>query len=337
MKRVTIKDIARVANVSYATVSRALSDNPEISEATRSRIKKLCHEMGYTPNVMARSLVTRSTNTLGIIVPDVSNPFFSEIVLYMERFAGLHGYSSIICNSWRDLETEKKDLELLFSKQIDGLIFSPFSADSSEFVNDYAKKVPTVIVSDNFTGENLSRVRIDNFMGAYNGTRHLISLGHKNITLLGVRDSSLTHKNRKHGFLAASSEYNIESDIVFSTFNSSSIEAGYELSKKYFKSHAELPSAVFAINDLGALGVLQAADELGISVPEELSVLGFDNIVFSALPKIMLTTIANPISELCRAAIDLLLNMINGSQTEPTDICIMPKLVIRNSCAAVKE
>lgn len=336
MGGITIKDIAKIANVSYATVSRALSGKPGIGEDTRIKIKAICEEMGYTPNIMARSLVSKSSSTLGIIVPDISNPFFSEMCLHLESYASLKGYSTILCNSRRDHMREENYFKMLQSQQVDGVVFSPFSLDSTTVVSKYAESVPTVIISDNFAGKDLSCVRVDNHIGAYDGTKHLISLGHKKILLFGVRADSVTHTNRTNGYLAAMKECGLEPSILRSSYNASSIPNGYLLAKEYFKTEKEFPTAIFAINDLVGMGILQAADECGIKIPEDISLLGFDNIMYSALPKIMLTTVSQPKDQISKETIDLLFSMIRSKEpVELKDICIKPELIIRDSCKSI--
>lgn len=337
MGGITIKDIAKVANVSYATVSRALSGKPGIGEETRVRIKRICEEMGYTPNIMARSLVVKSTNTFGIVVPDISNPFFSEMCLHLESYASQKGKSTILCNTRRDYHREENYLRMLLSQQVDGIIFSPFALDSSELISQYAKKVPIVVISDNFSGKDLSCVRVDNYVGTYNGTKYLLSLGHKRIALLGRRAGSVTMTNRTNGYIDAMNEAGLEPEVIENFYNASSIQNGYLIAKDYFAQRRDsLPTAIFAVNDLVAMGVIQAADECHLRIPEDISLLGFDNIMYSALPKIMLTTISQPKDAISRATVDLIMNMIENKEgIKPMDICIKPEIVVRDSCCAV--
>lgn len=335
MSNITIKDIAMMAGVSYATVSRALSGSPEVSESTRERILALCQHVGYTPNVIARSMIKKNTFSIGMILPDISNPFFSEIALYAEECANANGYNIFICNSHRDPEKEQNYFQLLASRQVDGIIFHPSSASYAQ--REYINRMPTVILGDNLGAVAQNIVHFDNRKGAYLGTRHLIELGHRDIALLAIKRNSISHNIRLEGFLSAIQEAGVHYRVLDSPYSNSSIEHGYEIAKKFFMEEKKLPTAVFAITDTMALGVIKAADEVGIRIPDDISLIGYDNITYSSLPKIMLTTVETPKKQLGEEAVNLLIDVIQHKEErrEMQEIVLQPSLMERETCKKI--
>ena len=190
MKAVTIKDIAKAANVSYSTVSRALSGSPEISAETRERILQLCKEMRYTPNTVARAMVMKSTKLLGLILTGVNNPFMSELAYHIDRQARARGYNIVICNSSRNAEQEREIFELMLGRQVDGIIICPSGPESYETLQPYLSRIPTVFVGENLRKAPESYVSVDNSRGAYIGVEYLHSLGHQDILYFGRRRGS---------------------------------------------------------------------------------------------------------------------------------------------------
>lgn len=198
-KKVTIKDIAKVANVSYATVSRALSGSPEIGEDTRERVLRICREMGYTVNYVARSMVMQHTHLLGLIVSNIDNPFMSELAYHIELRARERGYNLMLCNSLHDMEQEKQAFELLLGRQVDGVILLPSFTESYQNLKPLLSKVPTVFMSENLRDLPESYVAVDNARGVRIGTEYLYRLGHRDILYFGRRKGSMTHQLRAEG------------------------------------------------------------------------------------------------------------------------------------------
>ncbi len=334
MKNVTIKDIAKVANVSYATVSRALSNSPEISTETRERIVKICKEMGYTTNFVARSMVMKRTKLIGLIVTSIENPFMSEIAYHIELNARARGYNIMLCNSSNDLAQEEQVFELLMGRQVDGIIIVPSSIDTYGRLKRYLNKVPTVFVSENLRDAPESYVAVDNYRGTYIGTEYLYSLGHRNILYFGYRKGSNTHQLRSDGYSDACRDYKITPCFFNSPYMASSIQNGYALAKQLFASRFDY-TAIFASTDSNALGVLQAADECGVRIPEDLSLLGFDNIHFTGLPKINLTTIEQPKMTMAAIAVDMMLEKLRNPSLGYSHQILLPTLIKRKSCISL--
>ncbi|MBR6086045.1 MAG: LacI family DNA-binding transcriptional regulator [Spirochaetales bacterium] len=331
MEKVTIKDIARVANVSYATVSRALSGSSEIGEATRERILKICNEMNYIPDSVARSMVKKHTNILGVVTASINNPFMSELIEAIEITAREKGYNLMVCNSAYDLDLEKRQFSLLLGRRVDGIIVIPAGQESACNLSAFQTNIPVVYVSENLTDTDQSFVAIDNAAGAKLGVEYLNSLGHKKILYLGRREGSLTHTLRSEGVLNACNELGM--DVVFKDNEAqgkSSMDAGYRLAKEYFRDPCGC-TAIFCATDSLALGTMQAADELGLKIPEYISLLGFDNISFTGLPRIGITTVEQPKTEMAQAAFELVTRELEEGEARPS-VSIAPRLVIRTSC-----
>ena len=356
VKRVTLKDVAARAGVSFSTVSRALNDRPEISTETKAQVRAACKELGYIPNIAARSLVSRRTRTIGLLVPDISNDYFAGAALAIEEAARENGYRVLLCNSLRDSAREAEAVDALLSQQVEGLIVAPVSAASADSLQDSLHSLPHVYLGNNH-GDDCSYVVIDNKRGAYEATRYLLCLGHRNILYLGGRQGSLTRQFRVSGFYKAMEEVpgahaqqKIECDCAQETYRMIRALLG----------RRELPDAVFAYSDRIALQVLQAcvrsgkslsqwlssvqlfpqvllnvrlqaADECGVDIPKQLSLVGFDNISYASLPRINLTTVSQHKRQVGRTAVLRLFEQIQGKVGRTVDI-LQPELIIRGTC-----
>ena len=330
MKSVTLKDVAKAAGVSYATVSRALSGSPQIGSDTRERIIKLCDEMGYTTNYVARSMVMKKTDLIGLVVPSIDNQFMSELAYYAEMSARSHGYNIMLCNSGPDLKQEKTVVKLLLGRQVDGILIVPQSPKTYENIRAYTDQVPTVFLSENLRDQPQSYVAADNSRGTYIGTKYLYELGHRDILCFGRRHTT-THQLRAEGYMKACQELGLQQRFVNSEFSRSSIANGYEMARELFSKPIDY-TAIFASTDSNALGILKAADELHIDIPGRLSLIGFDNITATGLPRIDLTTIEQPKRDMAVQAVDMLRDKIeNGTQGYVHQI-LLPTLIKRGTC-----
>lgn len=335
MKNVTIKDVAKAAGVSYSTVSRALTGSPEISEETRSRILQICKEMNYTVNTVARSMVKKSTKLLGMIIPSVNNPFMSELAYHIDRQARARGYNIILCNSSRDPEQERELFELMIGRQVDGILLSPAGMESYEKLYPYLSRIPTVFIGENLREMPESYVSVDNFRGAQMGVEYLYKLGHREILYFGRRRGSTTHQLRAEGYAAACEHYGLTPHYCNNSFSSSSIKYGYQLAKQLFSQELRY-TAIFAATDTNALGIMQAAEEVNIRIPGDLSLLGFDNIRDASLPRIGLSTIEQPKKMLASVAVETLLDKIQNDRDGYSHRILSPALVERTSCAPLR-
>ena len=330
MKNVTLKDVAKAAGVSYATVSRALSGSSQIGSETRERVLKLCDEMGYTTNFVARSMVTKRTNLIGLVVPSVDNQFMSELAFHAEVSARSHGYNIMLCDSGPDLRQEKTVVKLLLGRQVDGILIVPQSSRSYESLKPYLDQTPTVFLSENLRDQPQSYVAVDNSRGTYLGTQYLYELGHRDILYFGQRQST-THQLRAEGYLKACQELGLAPRYFNSEYTRSSIQGGYQLAKELFQKPLDY-TAIFASTDSNALGVLTAADELGIDIPGRLSLIGFDNISATALSRIALTTIDQPKKAMAVQAVDMLRDKIEHGTQGYVHQILLPTLIRRGTC-----
>lgn len=330
MKNVTLKDVAKAAGVSYATVSRALSGSSQIGSETRERVLKLCDEMGYTTNFVARSMVTKRTNLIGLVVPSVDNQFMSELAYHAEVSARSHGYNIMLCDSGPDLRQEKTVVKLLLGRQVDGILIVPQSSRSYESLKPYLDQTPTVFLSENLRDQPQSYVAVDNSRGTYLGTQHLYELGHRDILYFGQRQST-THQLRAEGYLKACQELGLAPRYFNSEYTRSSIQGGYQLAKELFQKPLDY-TAIFASTDSNALGILTAADELGIDIPGRLSLIGFDNISATALSRIDLTTIDQPKKAMAVQAVDMLRDKIEHGTQGYVHQILLPTLIRRGTC-----
>lgn len=330
MKNVTLKDVAKAAGVSYATVSRALSGSSQIGSETRERVLELCDKMGYTTNFVARSMVTKRTDLIGLVVPSVDNQFMSELAYHAEVSARAHGYNIMLCDSGPDLKQEKTVVKLLLGRQVDGILIVPQSSRSYENLRSYLDQVPTVFLSENLRDQPQSYVAVDNSLGTYLGTQYLYELGHRDILYFGQRQST-THQLRAEGYLKACQELGLTPRYFNSEYTRSSVQGGYQLARELFQRPLDY-TAIFASTDSNALGVLTAADELGIDIPGRLSLIGFDNISAAALSRIDLTTVDQPKRAMAVQAVDMLRDKIEHGTQGYVHQILLPTLIKRGTC-----
>lgn len=325
---VTIIDIADKVGVSYTTVSRALNDKKGVSDKMREKIIKAAKEMGYQPNILARGLVSNSSKTIGLIIPDIINPFFPEIARGIEDAASNKGYTVFLSNSNWEIEKEQKCINSLVSNRVDGIIINPNSTDNLEKLQKL--DIPIVYVNTKVKDEDVSFIGIDNVSGAKSATQHLIDCGYTKIAYLGGTVKSYSNNMRMKGYKETLIENNFEIDeelIVNSKFNT---DVAYDETKKLLILKNP-PDAIFAANDIIALGVLHAVDESGIKTPGEFGVIGFDDISEASLYQIQLTTMSLPKYFMGIKAFDLLIDQIENDNMHNAQYIIKPKLVQRKT------
>ena len=328
-KRATIKDVAALAGVSAATVSRALDDRPEISSETKERVRSACAQLGYVPNAAARGLAGHATHTIGLVLPDISNPYFSGMATAIEQTAAEHGYRVFLSNSLRKEDRELRVMENLVARQVDGILVNPVSPESQLRHREVLGGLPCVYLGANHD-ESPSYVMADNETGAYAAARYLIRLGHRDILFLGGRTTSRTREQRIRGFRRALAEAGLEGRELPAPPNVTLMRQwSYETALELLKG--PLPDAIFAYSDMTALKVLEAAEERGVRIPEDLSMVGYDNIAFGALHRIHLTTVSQHKYQQGQIAVERLLEKINGSRAHTEDI-LEPELIIRSTC-----
>lgn len=325
---VTIKDIAKSLGISYSSVSRALNNKPGVSDETRKRVMAQAKKMSYKPNAIAIGLVKKQSNTIGVIIPDITNSFFGEVTEGIIQTAEHTDYTVFLCISNWDVEIEKAYLKTLQEKQVDGIILKSAS-DSEEENYRNIINVPYILLEGNPNyGNNF--VGVNNKRGAYMGTEYLIKRGYKNIAFTGGSIDSYTNRQRVEGYISALRDYDIKIDYNLILYNDFTIQGGYKSAKQLFKNNKEV-DAIFAGNDVIALGVLDYANKQNLNVPEDLGVMGFDDIFYGELPQIQLTTVYQPKYNLGKYALDILIDEISKEHSDCKNIILEPKLIVRNT------
>lgn len=334
MKQVTIKDIAREAGVSIATVSRALNDREGISEERKREILDICERFCYTPNGLARGLVKRRTKTIGILMPEIRSPFYAELMALASDFAYKKGYQVLLCHSFRDLRAESRYLQLLAENQVEGVLTFPIGPRSTETLVRYSTNFPIVSLNEMPPQSNIPYICGNEEMAGRIATEYLISIGCKNLMFVGFKAERLAHCYRRASFLETVRKWRIPARVYECGLDyRSSFERGYGHFRHFLSSGEEMPDGVVAASDATANGIVKACRESGIRIPEDFSLIGFDNIS-TELPPLELTTVAISHEEQVEKAVNLLLSLIDGRQMSWSEraVKLSPRLIERKSC-----
>ncbi|NMA18698.1 MAG: LacI family transcriptional regulator [Clostridiaceae bacterium] len=327
---VTLFDIAQIAGVSCSTVSRALGDFKGTNADVRKRIHKIAKELGYDRNGLARSLVTRQTKTIGLLLPDLTNPFFIAILSAMETIANEAGYSVLISCSFWDQKTEQEELNVLLESRVDGIFFYPCARLEKGKVANI--RVPLVVSGQQSSRfPEISFVNIDHHRSLVLSVHHLVECGYKKIAYFGGNAHSPTAHVRLNAFKDAVRNQKMPMSDIEISEGEYSIKSGYDRGLNTLDSKSP-PDGIICGDDLIALGVMQAASELGITVPDDLGIIGYDDVLYAALPQIMLTTIRVPCEEIGSVGMKLLLRLMSGTKKKlGMQVLLFPELVIRNT------
>ncbi len=332
----TIKDVAREAKVSISTVSRVLNMSGYTSEKTKEKVLNAVKKLDYKGSLVAVAMVKKQTLTLGFIIPDIKNIFHSDLTRAVEDGANSHGFNLFLCNTDNNLQKEVEYIHLLIAKGVDGIIFS-----SPEVKNKNIKEVkekfpdlPIVILGSKFHNLTINEILVDNFDGGYRATSHLLELGHKDIAFISGGIDSYSSIERHKGYKFALNESGIPINDDFVIFDRFYIESGYKNALKLLQKNKR-PTAIFAGSDSIAVGIYKAARELNIKIPEQLSVVGFDDSQYAEILSPMLTTIHTPIKEMGQRAIEIIVKSIKEKKIIKETLVLYPTLVERESTMAV--
>jgi DNA-binding LacI/PurR family transcriptional regulator len=335
---VSIKDIARVAGVSHSTVSRALSNSPLVSQATRVRIQGLAREMGYSPDAQARSLVSGRTQTLGVVVTTISDPFIAQIVQAIESTAQDRGYTVILSSSNAEPEREIAAVEMLQSQRVEAVLVTSSRVGALYQHHLDRLGVPVVLINSHSEerGPYTYSVSVNNRRGGWLAARHLAQLGHRRIAYVrGPADHS-DDQERLAGYRQALEGAGLGYDPQL-CIHGTGQSAGSECALPALLGVPNPPTAVFCYNDMTAIGLMRAARQAGLCVPEDLSVVGFDDIPFASLVEPALTTVAQPMAEMGGQAVEMVMRLLaaveNRAQAE-SNIVVEGELIVRSSSAA---
>jgi LacI family transcriptional regulator len=326
----TIREVAESAGVSYATVSHVINNTRFVSQETRERVQAAMTALNYRPNALARSLRQGKTNTMGLVLPDSANPFFAEISRSIEAEAFKQGYSVFLCNTELDTERELFYVDVLSKKQVDGIIFvaAGDQADSLDFL--IRQNMPVVMIDRDLPNVEVDAVLTDHQLGGILATRHLIELGHTRIACIAGPSSITPSAERITGYRKALEEAGLAYDEKLLFRGDYHAQSGMEITHSILKLNPR-PTAIFALNDLMALGALRAASEAGYSVPRDLAVVGYDDLEIAHFTNPPLTTIAQPKKEIGTQAIRLLADRIARKNHPPCRVVLPPELIVRRS------
>lgn len=324
---VTIKDLARELNLSVTTISRVLNNKPDVSEETKKRVKQAIERMGYNPNTVARGLVLKKTNSIGLIIPDINNPFFPEIIKGVERTAKKLGYSLILCNTDNDKNEEKESIALLRSKQVDGIILS-LSRNNKEVLKELEKmNFPVVQIDRRIKDSIYPAVTIDNKKSAYIATEYLIKHGHRKIAHITGDLQTDTALDRLEGFKTALHNYDLPCREEWILEGDYSKESGRELMEKIIKLK-DRPTALFFANDLMAFGAYETIYKHNLRIPEDFSIVGHDNLEITSFVRPGLTTMDQPKYRLGQIAAEKLIAMIEKKNNNTFENVILKNAII---------
>jgi len=333
IRMVTIREVAQLAGVSPTTVSHVINQTRFVSSDVTRRVEQAMRQLDYRPNALARSLRRGETRTIGMILPDSSNPFFAELGHAIECELFRRQYSLILCNSEGDLQKEQFYTRVLTEKQVDGIMFISSGNEESSVRVLQDCSTPLVVV-DRPCGElEIDVVLGDNYQGGYEAGRYLAGLGHQQVAMIGGPGRVTPGADREAGFRNALQDHGLILDDSKVAAGAFSMETGYHAAQQLLQGPRK-PTAVFACNDLMAMGCMRAASESGMSVPGELSVIGFDDIELSSYLVPALTTIAQPKDQIAGSAVELLMNRIADPQLDARRVVLRNTLIQRGSCAA---
>ena len=328
----TIKQIAQKANVSIATVSRALSDSPKVQEATRKKILKLAKELNYNPNIIARNFAKRKSNMLGLILPDISDEFFAEIIHSIDETAYEFGYFTLVVSSHKNRSMVESINTMMHSGLVGGFILlTPFM--SNEIANALSTNtVPYVLISGDSEIGDYDVITVDNYKASYKLIEHLVAQGFKKIGHISGPVENNDAFLRKKGFADACRKFKLEVKDYWIAKGTFTMASGEQAILKMLK-HNDMPQVIFAANDMMAIGCCTALKSKGIKVPEEVAVVGFDDIILAEYSNPSLTTIKVDTDRIGQLAAQRLIEKVQKDLSgKPRKVVVPTELVIRNSC-----
>jgi LacI family transcriptional regulator len=333
----TIQDVARRAGVAPITVSRVINHSGYFSKETRQKVEAAIAELGYVPNTLARSLRSKKTHTLALILTDITNPFFTMISRGVEDAASDAGFMVIYCNTDESESEEEKYLQLLLQKQVDGILLVPARSTSRAIASIQEQGTAVVVLDRHLTGVEADIVRGDSQGGACLLVKHLIDLGHRQIAVLTGPESVSTAEDRLTGYKRALEAAGIPIDDQLIYYGAYTRQGGYEMAQRVL-SNAHRPTALFAANNFIALGALRALREAGVRVPEEMALVCFDDLPSTWILDPFLTVAAQPAYEMGKKATELILARIKGQAPAPCQEIVLPvEIIVRRTSGGLRR
>ena len=321
---VTMNDVAKAAGVSQATVSRVINGNPSVGQTERRRVMECVRDLGYKPNIMARSLGGSKTNLIGVVIPDVANPFFAEIVNAIEKSANTYGYSVILCNTEYDIERERKSIDVLKSYRIDGLVVVPSDKNAESFQRLKRIDIPVVVVTQDVHG--FTSISVSHYDAGEEVAKHFLDSGCTRFIYIGT-PNKLEAKGQGFKDYIKQSGFDLEKSLKILDKNKISESLTALLSQGYLVS----PVGVFVKNDIDALNTMHVLKDLGVKIPEDVLLVGFDNTFFSKYLNPTLSTVAQPTEMIGTYAIENLVDKIGGRKKDERHLILAQRLIVRES------
>ncbi|SER94928.1 transcriptional regulator, LacI family [Gracilibacillus ureilyticus] len=327
---ITIYDVAREANVSMATVSRVVNGNPNVKPATRKKVLNTIERLGYRPNAVARGLASKKTTTVGVIIPDISSIFFSELARGIDDIATMYKYNIILSNSDQNKEKELRLINTMFEKQVDGLIYMGASITEEHVQQLKTSPVPVALAATIDPSETIPSVNIDYEQAAYEATNFLIDNGTKQPLYVTGEEDSAVNEKKYQGYVRAIEDSNgtVNEDYIINV--DFSYESGIDAANQILEMD-NYPKAVFAATDELALGVIHGLQDKGVKVPEDVEVFGFDNTRLATMVRPTLTTVVQPMYDIGAVAMRLLTKFMNKENVEEKNVVLPHQIVKRNS------
>jgi DNA-binding LacI/PurR family transcriptional regulator len=333
-KNPTMKDIARIARVSQATVSYVLNNSAGISQKVRERVLEIADDLGYIPNAIARNLKNKTSNTIGIIVPDVMNSYYNEMINYVEKMTREQGLFSFVCNTMHDPKIEEWYIVNSIQQKIAGIIICYGLTNRECYKKLDQHGIPFVILDDLSEDEKNSCIIMNNIKGSFLAIRHLIKLGIRDIAYCSQALYNIALRERYKGFRLAMEEagLSVSEEMIYISKEHKDydkIRLGYTATEKILSKG--FPSGIFAATDHIAFGVIKKLNDLNIRIPEDISVIGYDDVPLSGIISPSLTTISQPIKKMCKLGAVTLFSEINNEGYKANNIMLEPKIIIRES------
>ena len=334
MPNVTIEDVAQRAQVSRATVSRVLNNNSRVDETLRARVLEAVQVLGYQPNHVARRLRARSSTVIGLIISDIQNPYFISVIRGVEDTSYTQHMSVVLCNSDEDVAKQQLYLQLMESEHVAGLIIVPANShDNAGLVRLKQAGIPIILLDRIVETLQVDAVKVDNVRGAYEAVNHLIVLGHQQIGMISGFKHLTTGDERYHGYRDALNAAGLPIDDKLVRFGDFKTESGYRLTRELM-SAPNPPQALFVANNLMTLGAMRALRELGVRIPEDIALVGFDDMPWSGELFSPLTAVSQPTYELGQEAVQLLMRRISQPNAPYRTVVLQTQLIVRESSGA---
>ncbi|MDR0879497.1 MAG: LacI family transcriptional regulator [Clostridioides sp.] len=330
-KTITIKDVAKLAGVSISTVSRVINDSKPVTDEIKERVLEVIKETGYIPNPLARSLVTKKSQLIGVVVPEVSDTFVNEILNGIEEVAKMYDYDILLSNTYSDKEQELKSLNLLRAKQVEGIVMISWILDEKhvEFIQNSG--LPATYISKTARDFDIYTVSTSNEAATFDMTDHLIGKGHKKIAfIMTSKHETILEMERLAGYKDALAKNNIEYDPSLIKYGETHYESGYENMKELLDAGI-IPEAAFVTGDEAAIGAINAIFDAGYRVPEDISVAGFNDVKIAQMYRPKLTTVSQPLYDMGAVAMRMVIKLIDGEKIEEKKAELPYKIVDRES------